>query len=92
VMNLPRLLEDWQTGSKVLTLNTSIVNLYNSAMATSQFQNPGHYYNAPTRQISFDNNFMNYAKQPPGTPTLGVIQRSTWATWPPNTTSYVNVY
>ena len=35
VHNLPRLLEDWS--SSTLWLNTSLVNLYNSARATNQF-------------------------------------------------------
>ena len=53
-----------------LTLNTSIVNLFASTRATHQFQNPGVYYYAPTRQFSFNQNFLNYTKQPPGTPLL----------------------
>jgi hypothetical protein len=75
VHNLPRLLEDWNSPSThTLTLNTSIVNLFNSQMATSQFQNPGVYYDPPTRQFSFDVNFANPAKQPPpGTPMVSVI-------------------
>jgi hypothetical protein len=44
-MNLPRLLENWGNGGSVtLTLNTSMVNLFNSTRATNQFQNPGVYY------------------------------------------------
>lgn len=66
VMNVPRLLEDWS--SDTLTLNTSIVNLFDSARATNRFVNPGVYYYAPIRQFSFDQNFTNYAKLPPGTP------------------------
>jgi hypothetical protein len=89
-MNLPRLLEDWGNGGSVtLTLNTSIVNLFASTRATNQFQNPGAYYYAPTRQFSFDQNFLNYTKQPPGTPMLGVVLRAKWATPPPNTVTYV---
>ena len=90
VHNLPRLLEDWGNGGAVtLTLNTSIVNLFASNRATTQFQNPGIYYYAPTRQFSFDQNFLNYTKQPPGTPMLGVVLRAKWATPPPNTITYV---
>jgi hypothetical protein len=66
VMNVPRLLEDWS--GDTLTLNTSIVNLFNSARATNRFVNPGVYYFAPTRQFSFDQNFTHFAKLPPGTP------------------------
>jgi hypothetical protein len=86
VHNLPRLLENW-TGY-TLTLNTSIVNLYNSVCATNQFQVPGNYYNAPNRQFSFDVNFTDPAKLPPGTPMLGVMQRNQWASPPPNSTTY----
>lgn len=88
VMNLPRLLEDWQGASKKLTLNTSIVNLFDSVRATNFFQNPGVYYSAPTRYFSFDNNFTNYAKLPPATPTIGLINRSKWRVPPPNNVNY----
>ncbi len=90
VQNLPRLLEDWGNGSAsvVLTANTSMVNLFSSARATTQFQAPGVYYYAPTRQFSFDLNFMNQAKIPPGTPILGAIQRSKWTVPPPGVTTY----
>ena len=89
VMNLPRLLEDWgNSGSVTLTLNSSIVNFYNSIYATNQFVNPGTYYYAPTRQFSFDPNFTNYAKLPPGTPMLGATYRAKWAQPPPNVTTY----
>jgi hypothetical protein len=70
-MNMPRLLEDW-TGL-TLTLNTSLVNLFDSARATNWFRNPGAYYYAPTRAFSFDRNFTNWTKLPPATPTLLVV-------------------
>src|SRR4029077_16782306 len=73
VMNLPRLLESW-TGD-ILTMNTSIVNLYDSVRATYFFKNPGVYYYAPSRNFVFDNNFTNSAKLPPGTPTVQVVNR-----------------
>jgi hypothetical protein len=91
VMNLPRLLEHWGNNSSsiVLTLNTSIVNLFNSVRATNQFRSPGDYYYAPQRNFNFDQNFMNYTKMPPGTPQIHVILRKGWATAPANTlTSY----
>jgi hypothetical protein len=71
VLNVPRLLEDWT--SDTLTLNTSIVNLFDSARATNRFKNPGAYYFAPTRAFSFDRNFTNWTKLPPATPTLLVV-------------------
>ncbi len=90
VHNLPRLLEDWGSGNTgiVLTLNTSIVNLYNSARATNQFQAPGIYYQAPSRQFSFDPNFLYFYKQPPGTPMLSYVLRSKWSSVSPGTTNY----
>ena len=71
VMNVPRLLEDWS--GDTLTLNTSIVNLFDSVRATNWWQNPGVYYYAPTRRFSFDNNFTNATKLPPGTPAITLI-------------------
>ena len=88
VQNLTRLLESWS--SATLTLNTSLVNLYSSQIATSQFQAPGIYYNAPAqRNFNFDMNFANPNKQPPpGTPNLMLLIRSGWGTPPPNTVNY----
>jgi len=86
VHNLPRLLENW--GSVQLTLNTSIINLFNSSKATGVFQNPGVYYSPPTRKFSYDNNFSDPTKVPPGIPCALVALRYSWATPPPNTVSY----
>jgi hypothetical protein len=84
VHNLPRLLENWGNGGSVsLTLNTSLVNLYASKYATNQWQSPGTYYYAPTRQFSFNQNFADYRKQPPGTPILGYVLRYKWTAPPP---------
>lgn len=86
VHNLPRLLENW-TGD-TLTLNTSIVNLYNSARANTQFKNPGVYYWAPNRNFNFDQNFLSMGKLPPGTPSVAVISRLNWSPMPLNSISY----
>lgn len=86
VHNLPRLLEDW--GGKTLTLNTSLVNLFNSVKANTQFKNPGAYYYAPNRNFNFDQNFLQATKLPPGTPTVSVISRAKWTTVPVNTITY----
>ena len=91
VHNLPRLLEDWLNVSpsrRTLTLNSSLVNLYNSVKANTQFQNPGVYYEAPTRNFNFDQNFLTASKLPPGTPTVSVISRLKWTTAPINTITY----
>ncbi len=86
VVNLTRLLENW--GSRTLTLNSSLVNLYNSVRAYNQFQNPGAYYNAPTRNFNFNTNYLVETKLPPGTPTVSVISRYKWTTTPINTVTY----
>lgn len=86
VHNLPRLLEDWSGRS--YTLNGSIVCLYASTEATAQFQWPGAYYSAPTRKISFDPNFTDPAKLPPGTPELRTLVRARWTIPPASTTTY----
>jgi hypothetical protein len=86
VHNLPRLLEDW-TGD-TLWINTSMINLYASTKATGQFLNPGTYYNPPTRKFSYDNNFSDPNKVPPGIPCALVALRYNWATPPPNTVTY----
>jgi hypothetical protein len=74
VQNLIRLQEHWN--GNYVTLNTSLVCLFSSQMATNQFRNPigwipapvNPYYTAPTRLWGFDPNFVDPAKQPPGTP------------------------
>lgn len=86
VHNLPRLLEDW-SGS-TLTLNTSIINLFNSAIAKGVFVNPGTYYEPPTRQFSYDLNFNNPNKIPPGIPCALVALRINWVNPPANTVTY----
>lgn len=89
VHNLTRLLEDWNSPStRTLTLNTAIMNLFNSEKATHQFENPGNYYDPPTRKFSYDLNFQDPAKQPPGIPCALVLVRLNWATPPPNTVTY----
>jgi hypothetical protein len=89
VVNLPRLLEDWGNGGAVtLTINTSMVNMFDSVRATGPFQNPGVYYYAPTRQFSFDQNFKNQDRLPPGTPMVNYIYRQNWTVAPPNTVNY----
>lgn len=87
VVNFPRLLEAWS--GHTLTLNGSLVNLFNSARATAPFQNPGVYYSAPSRNFNFDPNFLDSTRMPPGSPELRVLIRGAWAAAPPNRTNYV---
>ena len=98
VHNLPRLLEDWS--SKNLWLNTSILRLWDSNMATNQFRNPAGftptpvnpYYNPPTRHYSFDLNFLDPSKVPPGIPVALVPIRFAWGVPPPGMTNYTPVH
>ena len=90
VVNYPRLLEAWS--GRTLTLNGSLVNMFNSARATAPFQSPGVYYNAPNRSFNFDANFLDATKQPPGTPELRALIRSSWVAVPPNRTNYVEAF
>jgi hypothetical protein len=86
VNNLPRLLEAWS--GRTYTLNGSLVCLFNSAMATAPFQNPGVYYSAPTRNINFDPNFLDPTRLPPGAPAMRTLLRGKWVVPPVNTVTY----
>ena len=83
VENFPRFLESW-SGHK-LTYNGSMVVMFYSKIANHPWQNTGIYYNAPTRNWSFDVNFLDPMKQPPGTPGIRLIIRGKWNIIPPNT-------
>jgi len=94
VHNLPRLLENWS--GQNLWLNTSILRLWSSNLATNQFRNPAGfnptpvnpYYNPPTRHYTFDQNFLNPSKVPPGIPTALVPIRFAWGVPPPGVINY----
>jgi hypothetical protein len=84
--NLPRLLENWSGDN--LYLNTSLVCLFNSQWANSQFQQPGIYYSAPTRYFSFDLNYTQSGGMPPGTPNICRAIRSAWCNPTPGDTNF----
>ncbi len=70
--NFPRFLEYWNSE---LTIRGSLVALFESevhdlAMPTSS----GHYYNPPTRDWGFNENFRN-GNYPPGTPNTRTYRR-----------------
>jgi len=90
VHNLPRLLEDWSNDT--LWLNTSILRLWDSNMATSVFQNPGVYYAPPTRNFSFDPKFLSPNGVPPGIPVALVPIRFGWLVPPPNSVTTQPTY
>lgn len=90
VHNLGRFLENWN--GDIFTCNGSMVVLFPSAKATAPFQQPGAYYYPPARNFSFDLNYLDITKQPPGTPELRAIIRSAWSLPPPNTTDFAVTY
>jgi hypothetical protein len=81
--NFLRLLEDWS--SRTLTFNGSTVTLFPSQIATGPWY-PTTYYSRPIRAYSFDNNFKNPTKLPPGTPELRTLIRADWAMIQPKAT------
>ncbi|MHB8521767.1 MAG: hypothetical protein ACYDH9_13540 [Limisphaerales bacterium] len=75
--NVIRLLENWS--GKTLTFNGSVVVLFPSRIAIAPWGASSGVYNTPTRNWSFDPNFLNAAKLPAGTPKVRTVIRSQWA-------------
>jgi len=80
-----RLLQDWYSGAKTLTFNGSIVMLYHSQIATAPWGGNDVYW-PPIRKYSFDANFRDPLKLPPGTPRLRTLIRSEWTAARANST------
>lgn len=76
VENFPRFLENWDT--KTLTWKGSMVELWQSLYATSPWSY-GIYYTAPNRAWSFETDFLDPNKLPPGTPVVNVVTKKGWA-------------
>jgi hypothetical protein len=86
VENFPRFLEDWN--GRTLTYNGSMIVMFPSQYATGTWKGTGGtfgIYNPPTRKWSFDMNFLNPTKLPPGTPEVRTVIRGTWAVAAPQT-------
>lgn len=82
VENFPRFLENWS--GRVFTYNGSMVVMFHSQFATAPWGG-SDVYNAPSRNWTFDLNFMDATKLPPGTPQLLTTIRGQWKIIPPNT-------
>jgi len=80
VENFLRLMENWSS-SYALTYNGSIVVMFDSRYATNFWQQPGNYYNPPTRNWGFDVNFQNQNQLPPMTPQVKALVRQGWSTY-----------
>ncbi|MSR64413.1 MAG: hypothetical protein EXS18_01370 [Verrucomicrobiae bacterium] len=74
VENFPRFLEDWS--SATLTYKGSMVVMFDSEIATGKWS--ASSYSPPTRVWSFDTQFLDSTKLPPGTPSVRTIRRTTW--------------
>lgn len=66
VHNFLRYLENWSGVTS--NYQGSLVSLYYSRQAVGTFKSCGVVYGAPTRNYSFDTNFLNPPQLPPGTP------------------------
>ena len=84
VENFPRLLEDWT--DYTLTLNGSMVALFESQIATAPWGANPDVYAPPVRQWAFDPNFLDPARLPPSTPELRTLFRVNWQTVAANST------
>ena len=76
VENFFRLLENWS--SRTLTVNGSIVALFPSQIATASWGASGVYSPPQQRAYSFDFNFKDVNKLPPGTPEVRTLIRAAW--------------
>ena len=85
VENFPRFLENWGNG-RVFTYNGSMVVMFDSKQATRRWPSTGTVYNPPVRAWSFDQNFTDINKLPPGTPVARALFRGKWITMKPGTT------
>lgn len=66
VHNFLRYIENW--GGDTLNYMGSLVSLYSSEQATGIYKCCNTVYSPPTRNYSFDVNFLDPSKLPPGTP------------------------
>lgn len=83
VENFPRFLEDWS--GRTLAYNGSMVVMFFSKIARAPWGGSDVYV-PPTRQWTFDLNFMDATRLPPGTPEVRALIRAEWAAIRPGTT------
>lgn len=77
--NLPRFHEDW-SGGIVFTYSGSMVVMFNSETAVGRWGNSS--YSPPNRNWSFNTNFLDPTKLPPGTPSVVTLVRANWKVVP----------
>jgi len=76
VENVLRFLERWS--GDTLTYRGSIIDLWNSSIATGNWIYGSPVYTAPNRDWAFDTDFLDPANLPPGTPTIYTIRVTSW--------------
>jgi Tfp pilus assembly protein PilX len=76
VENVMRFLERWS--GDTLTYRGSIIDLWNSTKALGTWIYGDPIYTAPDRAWSFDTDFLDPAKLPPGTPNVYTIRVIGW--------------
>lgn len=87
VENFPRFLEDWS--GDTFTYNGSMIVMFPSQIATARWRGTGGtigIYNPPTRNWSFDLNFLQPDRLPPCTPEVRAAIRGEWTAVAPNST------
>lgn len=72
--NLPRFLENWS--GKKFTWKGSAVDLWRSLIANGTWG--GSYYSPPDRVWTFDTDYLDPTKLPPGTPLISIVQKTSW--------------
>ncbi len=72
--NLPRFLENWS--GKKFYWKGSAVDLWASDQAIGTWG--GSYYSPPDRDWSFDLDFLDPSKLPPGTPLISIVIKTSW--------------
>jgi hypothetical protein len=76
VENVLRFMERWS--GDTLTYRGSIIDLWNSVIATGNWIYGSPIYTAPNRNWSFDTDFLDPANLPPGTPNVYTIRVIGW--------------
>ncbi len=81
IHNYPRFMENWN--SKNFKISGSMVSLFYSAQSKSYFvdsgASPKYVYQPPVRYYSFDTDFLNPNKLPPGTPVIRRFANGVWS-------------
>ena len=75
--NYPRFLENWRDVE--YRYRGSIVSLWTAKLALGTwYRSSADYYKPPVRNWSFDLDFMDPTKMPPGTPVVGSVIRTSF--------------